>query len=212
MTDHETYRELTAGFVLGVLDPMERRDFEAHMAKCSECRRDVASFAPIPSLLSRADHLAIEPLPQAVADRAAARARAEWSALARSRRWWRLAAAAAALIAVAVAAVALFSGSAGPSATVLAIESPIVTGEVTIDARTWGTAVHLELEGLPQRDRYVAWVVDDGGNRQQAATWGPTPTGAARLDGASSTPTDRVTAVVVTDATGDETLLTAISG
>jgi len=119
---------------------------------------------------------------------------------------------AAALIAVAVAAVALFSGSAGPSATVLAIESPIVTGEVTIDARTWGTAVHLELEGLPQRDRYVAWVVDDGGNRQQAATWGPTPTGAARLDGASSTPTNRVTAVVVTDATGDETLLTAING
>jgi hypothetical protein len=95
---------------------------------------------------------------------------------------------------------------------VLAIQSTAVAGEVAIDARPWGTAVHIDLEGLPQRDRYVAWVVDAAGLRQQAATWGPTPAGVARLDGASSIPADRVVSVLVTDSSGAETLVAAVAG
>jgi hypothetical protein len=128
------------------------------------------------------------------------------------RRRWRWVAAAAALLVVVMATVALLPRSEGPRATALTIQSAEVDGEVAIDARPWGTAVHLDLEGLPQRDRYVAWVVDDTGLREQAATWGPTSAGIARLNGSSSIPTDRVVSVLVTDAAGSETLVTALAG
>jgi anti-sigma factor RsiW len=212
MTDHDRYRELSAGFVLGALEPEERHSFEAHLAQCPECRREVASFAPIPGLMSRAQGVSSESLPDTVTERAASQARAEWLSLTKSRRSWRWAAGAAALVALAMAAVAVFPGSEDSDAIELAVEPGAVTGVVAIESRSWGTALHLELEGLPRRDRYVAWVVDDAGERQQAATWGPTAEGRARLDGASSIPTTRVIAVVVTDGNGAETLLTARTG
>ena len=212
MTDHDRYRELSAGFVLGALEPEERHSFEAHLAQCPECRREVASFAPIPGLMSRAQGVSRESLPDTVTERAASQARAEWLSLTKSRRSWRWAAGAAALVALAMAAVAVFPGSEDSGAIELAVEPGAVTGVVAIESRSWGTALHLELEGLPRRDRYVAWVVDDAGERQQAATWGPTAEGRARLNGASSIPTTRVIAVVVTDGNGAETLLTARTG
>ena len=212
MIDHEKYRELSAGFVLGALEPEERRSFEVHLAQCPDCRREVASFAPIPGLMSRAQGVSAESLPDTVTERAASQARAEWLSLARSRRSWRWVAGAAALAAIAMAAVAAFPGSEDSDAIELAVEPGAVTGVVAIESRAWGTALHLELEGLPRRDRYVAWVVDAAGERQQAATWGPTAEGRARLDGASSIPTTRVIAVVVTDGNGAETLLTARTG
>lgn len=211
MTDHETLRELSAGFVLGALDPDDRRRFEAHLAECAECRREVASFAPLPGLLSRAEGLAAEPLPSEVADRAAARARSEWAALSRSRRRWRVLAAAAALAAAVVAVATLLPDGEDRPGTSLALEPGTVTGEIVIDARPWGTALHIDLAGLPHRDRYVAWVIDASGDRQQAATWGPTPAGIAILDGASSIPTDRVVSVAVGGAGEPDPLVTGVA-
>jgi anti-sigma-K factor RskA len=212
MNDHDLLRELAGGFVLGALDPEERHRFETHLAGCADCRSEVAFLAPIPGLLSRLDATEAEPLPESVAARAAARARSEWVAMVRSRGRWRWAAAAAAVLAVVLGAMTMLPRSEGPDATPLAIQSTEASGEVAIEARPWGTAVHLDLEGLPQRDRYVVWVVDDAGGKQQAATWGPTPAGIAFLAGASSTPADRVTAVVVTGPDGAEALVTATVG
>ena len=212
MNDHDLYRELAGGFVLGALGPEDRRRFEQHLSGCADCQSEVASLAPIPGLLGRVDPHDAEPLLDSVVDRAASQVRSEWRAADQGRRRWRWAAAAAALLAVVMATVALLPRSDGPEAMALRIQSTGVVGEVTIDARQWGTAVHLDLEGLPQRDRYVAWVVDATGAREQAATWGPTPAGIARLDGASSITADRVVSVVVTDAGGTETLVTALAG
>lgn len=211
MTEHSRLRELAAGYVLGALDPDDRQVFETHLAGCEECRRDVGSLAPIPGLLSRAAPPDLEPMPAGVPDRAVAAARSQWARLARSRRAWRMGTLAAAAAAVVVAIVALFPGSE-ESGTALALQPGDVTGAVTIEGWTWGTSVHLELANLPQRENYVAWVVDAEGGRQQCAVWGPTPAGRARVTGASSIPFDRVTAVVVTSADGSETLLTAVAG
>ena len=172
----------------------------------------MGSLAPIAGLLSHAAPPGLEPMPAAVTERAVASARSQWAGLVRSRRAWRVGAVTAAVAAIVIAVVAVFPGSGETGATVLALQPGDVTGEVTIEGRVWGTAVHLELANLPQRDAYVAWVVDQGGSRQQCASWGPTPTGVARLDGASSIAIDRVTAVVVTSADGSETLLTALTG
>jgi anti-sigma-K factor RskA len=210
MTDHDRIRELAAGYVLGALDPDDRRAFEAHLQGCEECRREVGSLAPLPGLLARAAPVDTEPMPAGVADRAVAAARSQWAGLARSRRAWRMGAVAAAVAAIVVAIVALLPGSE-ESGTALALQPGDVTGAVTIEGWTWGTSVHLELANLPQRESYVAWVVDREGTRQQCAAWGPTAAGRARLDGASSIPFDRVTAVVITSADGSETLLTALT-
>jgi anti-sigma factor RsiW len=211
MTDHDRYRELSAAFVLGALEPEERRSFEVHLAQCPECQREVASFAPIPGLMSRAQGVSTESLPDTVTERAASQARAEWLSLTRSRRSWRWVAGAAALAAIAMAAVAIFPGSEDSGAIELAVEPGAVTGVVAIESRSWGTALHLELEGLPRRDRYVAWVVDE---RESASR--PPPgahhRGWCPPDGASSIPTTRVIVVVVTDGEGAETLLTALTG
>lgn len=212
MTEHARLRELAAGYVLGALGSDDRRDFETHLEGCEECRREVGSLAPLPGLLSRAAPLDVEPMPVEVADGAVAAARSQWAGLGRSRRFWRVGAMAAAVAAIVIAVVALLPGPGESEATALAVQPGDVTGAVTIEGRAWGTAVHLELANLPRREAYVAWVVDSEGARQQCATWGPTSAGVARLDGASSIPFDRVTAVVVTAADGSETLLMALAG
>ncbi len=51
MTDGHTH---DAGpYVLGALPPENRRDFEAHLDTCADCRAEVQEFAGLPGLLSR---------------------------------------------------------------------------------------------------------------------------------------------------------------
>ncbi|GAA1458476.1 zf-HC2 domain-containing protein [Nocardiopsis exhalans] len=51
MTSEDRYREWDASYVLGVLDPEERREFERHLAVCAECRSAVTEMAGMPGLL-----------------------------------------------------------------------------------------------------------------------------------------------------------------
>jgi hypothetical protein len=48
----DPYREWDAAYVLGALAPAERRDFEAHLAGCAECRTAVGELAGVPGLLA----------------------------------------------------------------------------------------------------------------------------------------------------------------
>ena len=43
----------TGAYVLGALTPAERDSYEAHLAKCAECRHEVAQLAVLPGLLAR---------------------------------------------------------------------------------------------------------------------------------------------------------------
>ena len=49
-----------AGWVLGVLDPDDARDFEAHLLGCGQCQAAVAEFEPVARGLSGAAP-AVEP-------------------------------------------------------------------------------------------------------------------------------------------------------
>lgn len=71
--------------------------------------------------------------------------------------------------------IAMTPGAAGPS-----------SGRAGLEGRAWGTAVSLELQRLPAGTAFVAWAVADDGRREQAATWGSTPTGSATLSGATT--------------------------
>ncbi len=209
MTDHETYHDWSPAYVLGALDPAERQQFESHLSSCERCQRDVASFAPIPGLLSRIESPDIGEAPGRIADSAATQVRSELAGLVRSRRRWRWAAVAAAVALVALAASVLPGGQV-PQLTELALEpGSQAVGEITIESKPWGTAVDISLADLPPHDRYIAWVVSRDGEWQQIAAWGPTPSARARVSGASSIPTSDIDAVVVTADEPGDTIATA---
>jgi len=54
MSTHEELKANAAGYVLGSLDPEERRAFEAHLAGCAECSAEVASLRPVIGALATA--------------------------------------------------------------------------------------------------------------------------------------------------------------
>ena len=54
MSMHEELKANAAGYVLGSLDPLDRREFEAHLAGCAECAAEVASLRPVVSVLATA--------------------------------------------------------------------------------------------------------------------------------------------------------------
>ena len=196
MTSHDQFGEWSAAYVLGALDAEDRRLFERHLDECEVCAADVASFAPIPGLLAKADLAPAEPVPPSILADASTRVLDERHALVASRAKWRWTAAAAV---VALIAVALSGFSSQPDVTALALEPEWgVTGEVTVSARGWGTEVGFDLAQLPPEVTCIAWAVDDDGEWQQVAWWGPTPSHRARVTGASSLQLEDVSEIVVT--------------
>jgi anti-sigma-K factor RskA len=209
VSDHNTYREWSAAYVLGALDAAERAEFERHLAECETCRSDVSSFAPIPGMLALVESPEIEAAPERIADRAVARLNADWADIIRSRRRWRLAAAVAAVAAVASLIVPLIPRSE-PATQVLSLDpGASALGQIAVEAKGWGTEVTIRLDQLPQLDRYVAWVVSEDGEWQQIAVWGPTPAARARLTGASSYHTADLDRIVVTSEDRSATIATA---
>ena len=52
MTTHQELTANAAGYVLGSLDPEDRRAFESHLAGCAECAQEVASLRPVVGALA----------------------------------------------------------------------------------------------------------------------------------------------------------------
>ena len=59
-------------------------------------------------------------------------------------------------------------------------------GSAALQARPWGTQVHLVLRGLPREGAFTAWAVDVAGSRTPAATWRATRDGRADVTGAAA--------------------------
>jgi len=51
---HDELKANAAGYVLGILDAGERREFEAHLEECGECAAEVASLRPVIGVLTTA--------------------------------------------------------------------------------------------------------------------------------------------------------------
>lgn len=95
-------------YVLGAIDPAERSRAEAHIARCSGCRDELAAMAGLPALLSRVSEEQIEQmagppepmlealLAQAARERGRGRAAPRWLL----RRGWPMLAAAAGVLVV----------------------------------------------------------------------------------------------------------------
>lgn len=209
MSQHRDRREALGAYVLGALEPDERREVEAHLEECSACRDELARLSVLPSLL---EHLSPEeardasliPSP-ALATRLTATTLEEGHRLRRQLRGWRVATSVAAAAAVALlVAWAPWTSPAEPDRWVL---RPVtaragVDGTAAALAWEWGTTVELHLEDLPPADRYVVVTVAEDGRREQAGTWGRTTSGDAYVRGASAIQRHDLAEIEVAQADG----------
>jgi anti-sigma factor RsiW len=99
----QALHDLTAAYALDALDPDERREYEAHLARCKRCRTELASLSEAATALAY-DVDAPAPPPQ-LRERILERARAERPNVVPLRPRWAVPAAAAAVVAVAAVAV-----------------------------------------------------------------------------------------------------------
>ena len=100
----EALHDLTAAYALDALDPQERREYEAHLARCERCRDELASLSDTATSLAYAVDPA-SPAP-ALRERILSSARAERPNVVPLRPRWAVPAAVTAVVAVA-AAIAL---------------------------------------------------------------------------------------------------------
>jgi len=99
------------------------------------------------------------------------------------------------------------SAQSPPSSVPLVAAAGVsASGSASLQAKPWGTALTLQLDGLPQGDGFTAWVTALDGTRSVAATWAATPNGHASLTGAASIPEAQLASLQVMQ--GQTALLT----
>ncbi|SHK67415.1 Putative zinc-finger [Nocardiopsis flavescens] len=220
----DPYRDWDGAYVLGALEPGERREFERHLLVCGPCRGAVAELAGMPGLLGAV------PAQEALAMDAAAGAEAasgpgavplaSVAAAARRRRArgraLLAAVAACAVLAAGAGGWAAGRGTAAPAAPVAQAPDPQVpqtvelspVGEVelwasvTVTPTAWGTRFDWTCDypasGGDEDIVYTLVLVDDEGARSTAATWSWSESGAPSGLGASTAlPLDRIDGVEI---------------
>jgi hypothetical protein len=203
-------------YLIGSLAPAERVVVERHLATCERCRAELAELAPLPGLLGRLDadearNQTLTPSPDLL-PRALEAVRRERATDRRTLRRWRIGAAtaaAAALVAVAIAmAPSVLPGpnSVPPVPFTVAAAGVTAAGTGSIESRGWGTALRLDLTGLPPASGYQAYALGRDGHGEVAATWGPTPGGRAVVSGATAIPRADLTSIQVRTMDGRELL------
>jgi len=210
LNDHQQLHQWSAAYVLGALDTEERLLYESHLTSCETCQKDIQSFSAIPGLLNKAGDDGLIEAPPGVAASMVEKIQSEWSHLSRSRNRWRWIAGTAAVVILALGFTVTTESSTSGTEMVVQTDS-IATGSVSLDARPWGTAITLDLEELPPNQTYVAWAIDQNGEQQQVAVWGPTPNSSANVSGASSFTTVDLERIVVTSQDESEALFVAIN-
>jgi hypothetical protein len=78
-----------------------------------------------------------------------------------------------------------------------------LSGEAVLTPKTWGVSVALDVSRLQGKGPFVCQVRNSSGQVEQAAIWGPTPTGSAKVIGASSIQIRNVSAIMVADREGN---------
>jgi anti-sigma-K factor RskA len=209
--EHQRLREALGAYVLGALDPAERRHLEQHLKECRDCTDELTRLSPLPGLLGRVSEREVSagllvPSDDLLDGVIGQLAKEERSLRTQVRRW-RVAAIAAAVAALVTAVFAVAPWQSEPD-RVIAVVDPIaadataVTGQAGAIAWEWGTTLELQVEHLPRRSGYVLWAVADDGRRERAGTWGVTASGRAYVRGASSIARSELQRVDVTDREG----------
>lgn len=202
--------QLLGAYLLGGLDPEDRRTFEAHLEACAECRNECSELANVPLLL---DAL---PVPDAVALTVPGAAPAEpdvpasvqlFDELARRRRtlrrrWVSLAGAvAAACLALGLAVGPLLVRPPQPDATYSVQSQEGLEINIDLARKTWGTELAVNGSSLPVDGTLSLWVTDRAGGEDRACAWAATPSGRVRVTGATPIQLASISSVELRDGT-----------
>lgn len=208
MRCHDTTLALGV-YALGALDPAERSEVERHLSGCAGCLGNLAELAGLPELLAtvtpeEAGGSRPAPPPQAYrrlvsgADVDGARhrpagGRRRWSG---PRRRLRVAAAALSLLAGVGGGVGIREAFRAHPESYAATDGP-VRMSVRLIGQTSGTGLDVTVSGLlaGQRCRLIAVAAD--GTRQLAGSWQATYAGRAWVNGATATPQNRLTQLIL---------------
>jgi anti-sigma factor RsiW len=185
----EALHDLTPAYALDALDEDERREYEAHLARCERCREELVSLSEAASSLAYAVD-APGPPPQ-LRERILASARSERPNVVPLRPRWAIPAAAAAVVAVAAAiALAIWAASLSnrlDRERALASDQERVAAILSApDAHPYGVPnggllsvtpsgeaalVLTRLQPARSGMTYEAWVAEKGGKPRPAGTF-----------------------------------------
>lgn len=218
-----------AAYVVGALSPEERRDFEEHLAGCSDCQAAVSELAGIPGLLAQvspedaalvaaqtSQEVEAEALPKTLLPSRIADQRKR-----RRRLVTALVAVAAALVLIAGGIVwntGLLPIGEPRSPILLAfshVQPSSITATVEVVPQPEGTDFRVECQyaangGHPREayDTYGIWIVDRSGSAVEAKTWPAKPNRVMRPEAHSPLDVSRISYVEIRNEAG-ETLLRA---
>jgi hypothetical protein len=224
-------RHMLGVYLLGAVEPAGRAAVDGHLARCAECRKELAGLAGLPALLGRvtaAEAGALSPdeaeweaafgpqpgtdLPRLL-DRAAR--------IRRIRRGRGMAVAAAAVLLAAggeVAAQQMLSPAPSPVAGQIAwkkvsARNDLTRASATVDyaATAWGTALEVRVGQIPAGTTCRLRVTNSRGQEVVAGSWTVTPGNPAAWYPASvSFPASSVHSFEVT--AGGKTLVSVLAG
>jgi hypothetical protein len=201
-------------YVLGALDPAERRQVDQHVDRCPACAAELAEFAALPGLLDRV-HLEdlqaapVTPSPD-LFDRVSAAAAADRRpapgarAAAPGRRGRRPLLVAAAVLAVLGAGAGITSWVLGAGEETHSVVAGPVHMSVTAIEQGDGTSLDVSVAGVPPRTNCKLIVVDRAGDRHPAGEWSATYEGKAWFKGWSDVDRSHVKDVVLLGTDGQE--------
>jgi predicted anti-sigma-YlaC factor YlaD len=224
--EHDDLRRLLGGYLLGGLDEADLDRIDAHLRDCDDCRAELDQLAAVPELLKRlpdAQRVAGDgaQAPISLATRPSAenvetllhKMRAERSRESRTARVRWLAAAAVVLLAAVIGFSVIRGNRANPPNQALPspqlvtaqfepAEGSGLTGQAVLTPKMWGVSVALDMSKLHGDGPFRCQVHGMAGELEQAAVWGPTVTGSAKVIGASSIQLRNVRSISVADRDG----------
>lgn len=216
-------------YVLGALSPVDRQQFERHLADCVECARATREFAGMPGLLARVDEEVLEPPPVEPVPEKLLPALINEVRQARRRRVFVAAGlAAAAAVTVAVGSLVLVNelgtpvAGAGPSAGISisagAAMTPVrqqqMSARLAFETVQWGTKLDLTCSyvasaeyGRPEKAvTYALFVHTTDGRTEKVATWGSFPGKTMTLVATTAIPRKEIKSVEVRTTDGIQVL------
>jgi len=204
MTCREGATDLGA-YVLGALDPVDRRRMEEHIQDCPACAAELQELAAVPPLLASVPLEDLQDPPPTPSpdlyERVAAAAAAERRAPSRGRRWLLVAAAALVVIGAGAGITSWVLGTREVTRT--AVAGPVHMSVTVADQRD-GTSLDVSVAGVPARTNCTLVVVDRDGDRHQAGQWAATYEGEAWFKGWSDVDRSDVEDVVLLGSQGQE--------
>ena len=188
-------------YVLGALEPAERRRVEEHLARCPACAAELAEFEALPALLDRADPAdltpgTVTPSPELFARMSAAAAP---PSRLRVRAVALVAAALLGVLGVGITVWATSSSDQSVTATAGAVRATVTVSEVDR-----GSALDVTVAGMRPHESCHLVAVGRDGVRHPAGEWPASAAGDGTWRGWADVDRDSLAAVVLVGDGGRE--------